>query len=208
MQKYKVFLNAKSIIFIASSKITITKPSSDLPDFTDIAAILKWLDMFENSCENEIQIEVNNPEQTFHNFQDALLNVDAAGGVVRKNNKLLFIFRNDKWDLPKGKIDEGETTEEAALREVEEECGIQGHRILHALKPTYHIYRSPYKKSKGKWIFKKTHWFEMVYSGEEKGIPETDEGITEIRWFKPEGLDEVLKNTYANLEELITSYRG
>ncbi len=208
MQKYKVFLNAKRIVFIASGKITITKPSVDLPDFTDVTTTLKWLDMFENSLKNEIKVEVENPELTFHNFKDALLNMDAAGGVVRKNNKLLFIFRNNVWDLPKGKIDVGETPEEAALREVAEECGIQGHYILHPLNPTYHIYRSPYKKSKGQWILKKTHWFEMEYSGEDTGTPETEEGITEIRWFKAEELDEVLKNTYANLVELISSYRG
>ncbi len=206
MQKYKVFLNEKSILFRTSGKITITKPTASYPDFTSVPGVKQWLGEFEKGSENEIIVESENPDRDFQNFRNALTILDAAGGVIKRDGRLLFIFRNGKWDLPKGKIDKGETPEEAALREVEEECGIHGHRINRTLNPTYHIYRSPYKKSKGEWVIKKTHWFKMEYTGNEPGTPETDEGITEIRWFKPEELNVVLANTYKNLHELIQSY--
>lgn len=206
MQKYKVFFNEKSILFTTPGKITITKPSNNSPVFTDASSVNNWLDEFEKDTESEKIIETGEPELIFEKFRKSLLNIDAAGGVIKRNNRLLFIFRNGKWDLPKGKIDKGETVEEAALREVEEECSIRGHRIVRTLAPTYHLYRSPYKKSLGQWILKKTYWFEMAYDGDEKGVPQTDEGITEVRWLAPSELSEVLANTYGNLKAMIEVY--
>ena len=206
MQKYKVFLNGKSIIFDARGKVTFTKLKHKYPNFADVQDVISWLGSVENSGETEFPIKSENPEQDFHRFQNAMIVIQAAGGIITRKESLLFIFRNNKWDLPKGKIDEGETPEAAALREVEEECGIHGHRIIRSLQPGYHIYRSPYKKSLGKWIFKKTHWFEMAYEGTGDGIPQTEEGITEIRWFNRNDLNEVMNNTYENLKELLCYY--
>lgn len=206
MQKYKVFLNGKRIIFDARGKITFTKPFQSSPDFANVSEIEKWLNNLEFSNEVDHYIESDNLEQAFLFFQNAMIVIEAAGGIIRRGEELLFIFRNGKWDLPKGKIDEGEIPEEAALREVEEECGIHEHRIVRPLQPSYHIYRSPYKKSFGKWIFKKTHWFEMKYEATESGMPQKEEGITEIRWFNRNNLDEVVNNTYENLKELLRHY--
>ncbi|MFV0593511.1 MAG: NUDIX domain-containing protein [Draconibacterium sp.] len=186
--------------------ITLDKTSLVLPAFTDGAAVLAFLDQLRQSEYSEAVIEHDNPEAAYLFFRSALLNIDAAGGVVKRNGRMLFIFRNGKWDLPKGKIDKGERAEEAAVREVEEECGIKGHSIVKTLPSTFHLYQSPYKKTKGEWIFKETYWFEMDYKGAEDGLPETEEGITEIRWFKTSALNEVLNNTYANLKALIRSY--
>lgn len=206
MQKYKVFLNEKSILFRTAGKITITKPISSAIDFTQISDVKQWLDEFEISQERDIIFESDNADKDFLNFRKALLNLDAAGGVVKRKGCLLFIFRNGKWDLPKGKIDDGESAEVAAMREVEEECGINSLKITGKLNPTYHIYRSPYRKTRGEWIFKKTYWFEMDYRGIENGTPETEEGITDIRWFKMNQLDEVLQNTYGNIKVLLNNY--
>jgi 8-oxo-dGTP pyrophosphatase MutT (NUDIX family) len=140
-------------------------------------------------------------------FQSLFISVPAAGGIVRKKNTILFIFRNGKWDLPKGKIDRGESAQQAALREVEEECGISGHTIVKKLSSTFHIYKSPYKKTFGKWIFKETFWYEMNYTGEENGTPELNEGITRVEWFEKNKLATVLENTYENLKEIISIYR-
>jgi 8-oxo-dGTP pyrophosphatase MutT (NUDIX family) len=132
--------------------------------------------------------------------------IPAAGGVVIRDEKLLFIIRSGKWDLPKGKIDAGETAHEAAIREVKEECGIGGHQITKDLMSTYHIFKSSYKETYGQWILKETFWFEMSYSGIENGTPQIDENITKIRWFKRNELDEVVANTYENLKSVIMSY--
>jgi len=206
MQKYKVFFNEKSIVFTCNANITLTKPTAKFLENSRSDRLNKWLEEFENSSNTETVLEHTKTDQLFQTFKSAFLIMDAAGGIVIRNNKILFIFRNGKWDLPKGKIDEGETSEQAAVREVGEECGIFGHKIVKHLPSTFHIYRSPYKKTEGKWIFKETFWYEMEYSGEESGYPQTEEGITEVRWFCREDLHEVLKNTYENLKQIIELY--
>ena len=130
----------------------------------------------------------------------------AAGGLV-KNTKgeILFIKRFGKWDLPKGKIDKGEDAKEAAVREVEEECGISGLSIVGELSPTYHIYLPDRKAGlqDDKKVLKKTHWFEMSYNGDEPLKPQTEEGITEVRWLNESDMKMVLDNTYNSIRELL-----
>lgn len=208
MQKYKVFLNEKRIVFVPGANITLSKLKRILTDNSGIKDINDWLQNFENSDMSETVVEHPNIEKAFQNFKSAFLQIEAAGGVVKCGGKLLFIFRNGKWDLPKGKIDKGESNKDAALREVEEESGISNHSVVKALPSTYHIYKSPYKKTFGQWIFKETFWFEMDYKGDFAGTPQLDEGITEVRWFNPNELDVVLENTYENLKALISLYRA
>ena len=133
--------------------------------------------------------------------------IPAAGGIVRNlQRELLFIRRFGKWDLPKGKIEKGETMAEAALREVEEECGIGNLHIDTQLPTTFHIYRSPYLPESNNWVWKETFWFEMYHTGSEIPKPQTEEDITEIRWFREDQLNEVYRETYGNLKELLSSY--
>ncbi|WP_319500775.1 NUDIX domain-containing protein [uncultured Draconibacterium sp.] len=207
MQKYKVFLNEKKIGFVPDVNITLSKLCRILTENSGIEDIMDWLPDFENDDIQETVVEHPEVELLFQNFRSAFLQIDAAGGVVKRDGKLLFIFRNGKWDLPKGKIDKDESIKTAALREVEEECGITNHFIVKVLPSTYHIYKSPYKKTLGQWIFKETYWFEMEYNGTETPIPQQEEGITEVRWFFPNELDVVLENTYENLKALIELYR-
>lgn len=207
MQKYKVFFNEKCIRFTRSSNITLNKPLAESTVNAVVSNVGEWLKSFGESVESETVLEHENPELLFNKFKSAFLIIEAAGGVVIRNEKLLFIFRNGKWDLPKGKIDEGENAPVAAIREVEEECGIDGHKIVKSLPSTFHIYVSPYKKTKGQWVLKKTFWYEMNFSGQEEGIPQQEEGITEVRWFEKAELDEVYANTYENLKQIIDLYR-
>ncbi len=207
MQKYKVFFNEKRIVFTSDRNITFGKPNLDIDENSSVSRVLDWLQTFATSQDAERVLEHPKPEQLFNTFKSAFLIVDAAGGVVVRNNKLLFIYRNGKWDLPKGKIDAGESSQIAAVREVEEECGISGHKIVKDLPSSFHIYKSPYPESKGRWIFKETMWYEMEYQGNENGIPQEEEGITKVRWFAKNELDEVLENTYGNLKQIINLYR-
>uniref|UniRef100_UPI003216E457 NUDIX hydrolase n=1 Tax=uncultured Draconibacterium sp. TaxID=1573823 RepID=UPI003216E457 len=206
MQKYKVFFNEKRIVFTTTSKITLRKSRPSSLGKACIDTVEAWLQTFTEGDKQETVLEHRNPKMLLEKFKSAFIVMDAAGGVIVRNRKLLFIFRNGKWDLPKGKIDEGEQPEEAAIREVEEECGIKGHQIVKQLPSTFHIYKSPYKNTFGKWIFKETFWYEMNYSGESDGRPQLEEGITEIRWFAKNELNEVLENTYENLKQIIELY--
>ena len=138
-------------------------------------------------------------------WNDLLLHfklINAAGGVV-KNNKgeILFIFRMGKWDLPKGKIEKGESIEKAAIREVEEECGIGKIKITGKLNPTYHVY-----ELKGKEIIKKTYWFSMKTSDNSIPKAQLEENISEVCWIKKKDIKTLLKNTYPSIADVVDNF--
>ncbi|HEX4958072.1 MAG TPA: NUDIX domain-containing protein [Lacibacter sp.] len=125
--------------------------------------------------------------------------VTAAGGVVEnEKGEILLIFRKGKWDLPKGKLDKGETIEQCALREVMEETGITNVALQHALKITYHTY-----DEFGKHILKDSHWFKMTVSGKQELTPQTEEDIHEIKWVKKNELNKYFENTYPSVKEVL-----
>lgn len=127
--------------------------------------------------------------------------IEAAGGIVKKGNQYLFIFKNECWDLPKGIIDAGESPEIAAKREVEEECGITNPEIKQFITNTYHTYL--YQDQP---VLKKTHWYAFTYNGEQELIPQVEEGITLVAWKDETEISEVLKNTYCSIQEVINQY--
>lgn len=125
--------------------------------------------------------------------------VKAAGGLVEnEKGELLLIFRLDKWDLPKGKLDKGETLEECAVREIQEETGIQKVQLRKKITVTYHTY-----DEYGKHILKESHWYKMKASSKEKIIPQTEENIAEIIWVKKDKLDKYLLNTYPSILDVL-----
>ena len=205
---YKVFFNQKLINISGRENITLNKRKSQKADSFKVFDIQNWFQSFIQNNEPEAHLTHLTPEHFFEVFKSAFLNINAAGGVViNPERKILFILRNGVWDLPKGKVDKGETTPETAIREVEEECGISGMKIVKKLPSTYHIYQSTYKKTRGQWIFKETFWYEMKYCGALNGVPQQEEGITKIKWLAQNELDEVLANTYENLKQIINLYR-
>lgn len=124
--------------------------------------------------------------------------VIAGGGLVKnKKGKILFIFRNGRWDLPKGKAEEHELPEQTALREVKEECGLMNLSLIRHLTDTYHTY-----DLKGTRKLKKTIWYEM-YSEDKELVPQIEEGISKIKWIKPEKLDKVFANTYPSIHDVL-----
>lgn len=205
---YKVFFNDREIEITSRGYAPFVKDSEITENLNSVDEVKTWfLDFAANQTQSAILLQPST--EIFWNelFLPVFTQIPAAGGVVIRNEKLLFIFRNEKWDLPKGKIDKGETAKQAAIREVAEECGIAGHQITKGLPSTFHIFLSPYKKTLGQWVIKETFWFEMSYSGIENGIPETKENITEIRWFAKNELDEVLVNTYENLKSVVSIFQ-
>lgn len=128
----------------------------------------------------------------------------AAGGLVtNEKNELLIMFRRGKWDLPKGKVDDGETLETAAVREVQEETGISNFKLQSLVGVTYHEY---FEMRLNEDVLKETHWFAMRANGQEKFIPQTEEDIEKIIWADEATLKECLKNTYVNIKEIIEKF--
>ena len=120
-----------------------------------------------------------------------------------RNNKgkILFIYRNRRWDLPKGKAETGELIEDTALREVKEECGLENLVVLGHIIDTYHTY-----DMKGSRKLKKTSWYKM-YSNEKEPVPQLDEGITKIKWVKEEKLYKIYENTYPSIMDVLEAER-
>ncbi len=205
---YEVFWNERKIAIAQPGNLPFIKAVVKFENLTTPEEVRDWFLGFTKLESNLAVLTHSFPEKFWKEiFLPAFTSIPAAGGVVIRDEKLLFIRRNGKWDLPKGKIDCGESAHEAAIREVAEECGIKGHQITAALPSTFHIYQSPSYDLFGNWILKETHWFEMSYSGSDGGTPETNENITEIRWFGKNELKEVFANTYESLKPVISLYK-
>lgn len=125
--------------------------------------------------------------------------IEAAGGVIQNSKGILFIYRNNKWDLPKGKVEKKEKIPLAAIRECEEECGVKDLGIIKKLLPTFHLY-----KLNGKFVLKITHWFLMTAPVKQKLKAQKDEGITKVKWFKNMEIHQPLKNTYPSIREIFS----
>lgn len=122
----------------------------------------------------------------------------AAGGLVRnKLDQVLFIYRFDKWDLPKGKIEKGEKKRVAAIREVEEECGISELKIINKLPRTFHIFQRNERET-----LKITYWYAMESDFKGDLVPQEEEGITLVGFKSEDEIKDVLKNTYGNIKLL------
>jgi ADP-ribose pyrophosphatase YjhB (NUDIX family) len=203
MQRYKVFINEHSISFIENlENSTIVDNSFHVfePSDAEIKVIVNQL-LIETE-KMEYYFSYSEIESHFSRFKSAFEIVEAAGGKVRNSkNEILFIHRLGKWDLPKGKIEIGEDQRTAAIREVEEECGISQLEITSQLPTTFHIY-----KMKERLILKPTYWFAMTCEDDSELIPQTEEAIEKAVWIKEGNLEEQLCNTYASLVEIIANY--
>jgi ADP-ribose pyrophosphatase YjhB (NUDIX family) len=139
-----------------------------------------------------------NREEILNKFSKYIPRVVAAGGVVtNKEGKVLFIYRNDKWDLPKGIQKKKESLEDCAIREVEEETGVQDLKIENILRTTYHIF-----KRNGKLRLKEVHWFAMKTNYEGILVGEEKEGIVKVKWKGPQKIRKALENSYLNIRIL------
>lgn len=125
--------------------------------------------------------------------------VQAAGGLVfNEKEEMLFIFRRGKWDLPKGKLDPGETLSECALREVQEETGVSGLQLQKELQVTYHTYHQDKE-----FFLKETSWYRMVAAGQTNLTAQTEEDILEAKWIGRNDLDPVLRNTHQAIKDVL-----
>ena len=118
-----------------------------------------------------------------------------------EKKKILMIFRRGKWDLPKGKLDKGETLEECAVREVEEETGLQQVKLLSPLVITYHTYHEG-----ARFILKESHWYNMKVSGEQNLVPQTEEGIHEIKWVTNKEAQSLFQECYPSVIDVIKEF--
>ena len=192
---YNVFVNDKPIVLT-----TVVSKETNFKNYllktVNIGKVIRELN---STSLAEVRLIGKNRDKLIKRFLKKLPNVVAGGGkVYNASGEILFIFRNDKWDLPKGKIENGETIEETALREVEEETGVKGLKIVKPLENTYHIF-----KRNGRHRIKVTYWFEMTTNFDGALEPQEKEGITKVVWLNTSQSEKALENSYANIRSLV-----
>ena len=190
-------------IFYKEKPIIISDRKSDLKNSLiinpELFENLDLLKLLSKKKVNSIGIFSNEFEIILNMFKKKYPEIIAAGGkVINNNSEILFIYRNKKWDLPKGKAEKNEIISETALREVEEETGIKNLSIIKPLDKTHHIF-----KRDGKNYLKSTYWFEMKSDFNGKFKPQKKEGITRVEWIGIENLSSILPKSYANIRLLI-----
>ncbi|MBI9054168.1 MAG: NUDIX domain-containing protein [Bacteroidales bacterium] len=193
---YKVFYNERTVFFTENKELIQVNEKSIVYNYKNADELKLKITDFLNSEEfKTLYVLCSNEESTFKEYSGFYTVIEAAGGaVINKNNEILFIFRRNKWDLPKGKIEKNESSEIAAIREVEEECGITNLKIVRPLEITYHTY-----PLNNKIILKPTYWYEMQYLGAESPKPQFEEDITEACWLPQNEFSKVYKNTFPSI---------
>ena len=201
---YEVFINNKPLVIVRSGTPDRyregLKKIETTAEAVNPAELTGWLHA-DQSIRGIIVVCPSPSGMMKQFFRDYKL-IEAAGGLVHNpEGKILFIYRNDKWDLPKGKLEDGEQPDRAALREVEEETHVSGLTILRKLKTTYHTYSLEFTS-----VLKKTYWFEMNCRKGSSPKPQQEEGIEEVKWMNPVEIRNALKNTYPLIEGLVNEY--
>jgi ADP-ribose pyrophosphatase YjhB (NUDIX family) len=166
----------------------------------DILLILNWLEFKKLGKLDSIIFQAEDYEATKEFVKKQFRIIKAAGGLVRKKDKFLMIYRLGKWDLPKGKLEKDEKTREAAVREVNEECGVEV-EIVDKLVTTWHSYIQ-----EGKRILKKSTWYNMNCLDDSNMEPQYIENIEDIRWMSLEEVNKALKNSYRSISGVIEAW--
>ena len=192
---YKVFMNDKPIIL---TDCLGEKNKYQVVEFDKFKFDMLQELMSSNTVEGICLIS-KSLANDWVSFKENFKVIEAAGGkVYNANAEILFIYRFDTWDLPKGHIEKGEDKQTAAIREVEEECGISGLEIQKELETTYHIFFT----KKGEICLKVTFWFQMQTGFNGTLIPQTEEGISDVVFKDAVATKQALKNTYENIKLL------
>lgn len=197
---YKIFQENKALVFPKiegdSLKFDATPQESDRYDAELLCDFLpEWLDDHDPGDTFIHEVGENAVVQA---LKETFKMAPAAGGIVMKDGKFVSIVRKGIPDLPKGHVEQGETPEEAALREVEEETGIGNLKIVKALPTTWHCYLEHEE-----WTLKPTYWYLMSTIEDIQPKPQTEEGITEIKLIGNEEIEDFLKNTFRSISEIL-----
>ena len=196
---YRIFINDSVLILRSFKSILEVDEQSEVQIYSGASCIKKAIGRLQNGICKSLILQGHDLEYMWLDFCSHYQLIEAAGGiVVNPNREVLWILRNGKWDLPKGKVESGEKVEDAAIREVEEECAVRGVNRGALLGVTYHTY-----SYMSEAIIKKTYWYAMNCSSEQVLKPQLEEGITDVVWADKTKHLSCVSNTYTSIVELL-----
>lgn len=191
-----IYFQDKSLTFsrVRASETDFVIPSEEAASLTRA----KILNFFE--IHNSIRVLCDDPEVAFRRFGEEFTLIEAAGGVVvNGRGEWLMIRRNNRWDLPKGHVEAGESFDRCAEREIEEETGVKA-AVLRPLCDTWHAYFFPKTQ---RWELKRTHWYLLRSTERGELKPQTEEGIVEVAWCTPNDVEHYLKESYPTIRRVV-----
>ena len=196
-QKYRIYINEK-VLLITTVLPKHPESYQQLDNqFFDLKTI--YAQVTNQHKNKRFFILCDDSKAFIKKIIKSVILVEAAGGLVKNaDSDYLFIYRNNKWDLPKGKLEKGEKKKEGAVREVEEECGISINKCGKKIINTYHTYIL-----KGEVVLKRTYWFSMKYKGNQKLKPQLEEGITDVKWFNKGHMQDITTNTFPSIMDVL-----
>jgi 8-oxo-dGTP pyrophosphatase MutT (NUDIX family) len=194
---YKVFIYDKPVLIDKKSK-----KNGSYEQLNSVGNVADLISLLEHDEIEGVEIVCENPKKEWKLFKAYFKFIIAAGGTVFNDRKeLLVIYRLGKWDLPKGKLEKGEDIPICAKREVEEECNVDGLKIIKEVSSTFHCF----KTKKGKWALKRTYWYKMNTHFMGKLIPQLEEGIEKVEWVKKNQIESLKRNTYKSIIDVFDS---
>jgi len=193
---YEVFINHHSLIISNS----VAQDNYKQYEYDEAFVWTDFLNNISDEKPSKLWVFCNDINLAWSSFKSEFTVIKAAGGLVQKQDDFLFIYRNGKWDLPKGKLELNEDIQECAVREVEEECGIDDVSIQSKLLRTYHTY------SMGDtMILKETHWYLMKSTFSKDFRPQIEEGIEKVEWKGLNDIPTIMKNSFSNIQRVLDS---
>lgn len=200
---YRLYFQSRSIIVTSDAEQTTTDPNAVIlvnPEYSELKNLPYEFE--KNEKIDNLYVITENEDSCFEQICSDLVKVEAGGGLVENSEgECLMIYRQGKWDLPKGKREECENINESAIREVKEECGVENIEIDSLICDTYHTYHMD-----GKFIVKDTKWYLMKYSGNGETTPQLAEDIEKAVWIRPEELSEYVNETYMSVQDVFLAH--
>ena len=196
---YTIFINDSVLILRSFESVIEVDEKSEIQSYSCGSCMNSAITKVQTGLCKSLILKGDDVEYMWRDFCSHYQLIEAAGGiVVNSKREVLWILRNGKWDLPKGKVESGEKVQDAAVREVEEECAVRGINRGALLGVTYHTY-----SYKSEAILKKTYWYAMTCSLKQVLKPQLDEGITEVVWADKTKHLSCVSNTYNSIVELL-----
>ena len=202
MQKYNFFFNKAKLTFVITEEKNISRLVSDSSFlYHDRETLRPVVEAFWKKRQSkEVYVAENKKEKAFADLYSFFKVEKGAGGIVEhENGSILVIRRFGYYDFPKGHVEAGETWEQTALREVEEETKVEGLSIVRPLPETYHVFMQGEVP-----VLKETHWFAMKTGYQGALQAQTEEKIEEVRWVTRHDLCFMYPRFYNTLQELLT----